>query len=91
MYSFDDLKGERQFVDLKGELEQACDPATTSAVKQNLLKPSSDDKKQFLYQLKSIIKDSALSLDKDRRIVSTKETTSKNKNKGGPDRSIYGL
>ena len=49
VYSFDDLKGERTFSDLKGELEQACDPATTPAVMKTLLKPSSDDKKTFLY------------------------------------------
>ena len=49
VYSMDELKGERQFADLKSELERSCDQATTPADLKTLLKPSSDDKKTFLY------------------------------------------
>ena len=71
------MKGTRTLDQLQGDLEKICDPdwvPKNNQVpnKRNFLKPNSHIKVRFFFDLMKVVQDQALSLNKDRQIVSVK-------------------
>lgn len=64
------MKGTRTLDQLQGDLEKICDPDWLN--KRNFLKPNSHIKVHFFFNLMKVVQDQALSLNKDRQIVSVK-------------------
>lgn len=70
------MKGTRTLDQLQVDLEKICDPdwipKTPQVTKRNFLKPNSHIKVRFFFDLMKVVQDQALSLSKDRQIVSVK-------------------